>query len=172
MQVFFNDSKGIWTPVTAVKGRCLNRLTMEPKKAPRVGLEPTTLRLTAECSTIELSRNIFYPAFQQVFFILEGYTFKTAYTITSIHASTVFFRIIRFRFASLPSILSCLILLSLEVRSRFALSNDLHTKFLWCLRLQKQVFRSNPRPISSSQLRTLLHFHLCPIYLVVFKGSY
>ena len=26
--------------------------------APRVGLEPTTLRLTAECSTIELSRNI------------------------------------------------------------------------------------------------------------------
>jgi hypothetical protein len=26
--------------------------------APRVGFEPTTLRLTAECSTIELSRNI------------------------------------------------------------------------------------------------------------------
>ena len=26
-------------------------------QAPRVGLEPTTLRLTAECSTIELSRN-------------------------------------------------------------------------------------------------------------------
>src|SRR5690349_11576345 len=25
--------------------------------APRVGLEPTTLRLTAECSTIELPRN-------------------------------------------------------------------------------------------------------------------
>ena len=28
------------------------------------------------------------------------------------------------------------------------------------------------RPISNSQLRALLHFHLCPIYLVVFKGSY
>ena len=27
-------------------------------KAPRVGLEPTTPRLTAVCSTIELSRNI------------------------------------------------------------------------------------------------------------------
>ena len=25
-----DDSKGIWTPVTAVKGRCLNRLTIEP----------------------------------------------------------------------------------------------------------------------------------------------
>ena len=31
---------------------------------------------------------------------------------------------------------------------------------------------SNPRPISDSQLHTLRHFHLCPIYLVVFKGSY
>ena len=29
-----------------------------------------------------------------------------------------------------------------------------------------------PRPISNSQLHALLHFHLCPIYLVVFKGSY
>ena len=27
-------------------------------KAPQVGLEPTTLRLTAECSAIELLRNI------------------------------------------------------------------------------------------------------------------
>ena len=33
-------------------------------------------------------------------------------------------------------------------------------------------FRSSPRPISNSQLNALLHFHLCPIYLVVFKGSY
>ncbi len=31
---------------------------------------------------------------------------------------------------------------------------------------------SSPRPISDSQLHTLLHFHLCPIYLVLFKGSY
>ena len=33
-------------------------------------------------------------------------------------------------------------------------------------------FRSSPRPISNSQLHALLHFHLCPIYLVVFKGVY
>ena len=31
---------------------------------------------------------------------------------------------------------------------------------------------SSPRPISDSQLHTLLHFHLCPIYLVLSKGSY
>ena len=30
----------------------------------------------------------------------------------------------------------------------------------------------SPRPISNSQLHALLHFHPCPIYLVVFKGSY
>ena len=34
------------------------------------------------------------------------------------------------------------------------------------------TFWISPRPISNSQLRTLLHFHLCPIYLVVFKGVY
>ena len=31
---------------------------------------------------------------------------------------------------------------------------------------------SSLRPISNSQLHASLHFHLCPIYLVVFKGSY
>ena len=52
-----NDPNEIRTRVTAVKGRCLNRLTMGPDlhiiyaKAPRVGLEPTTARLTAACST-------------------------------------------------------------------------------------------------------------------------
>ena len=32
--------------------------------------------------------------------------------------------------------------------------------------------RLSPRPISNSQLHTLLYFHLCPIYLVFSKGSY
>ncbi len=31
------------------------------------------------------------------------------------------------------------------------------------------AFWSSPHPISNSQLHTLLYFHLCPIYLVVFK---
>ena len=53
-----NDPTGNRTRVTAVKGPCLNRLTIGPKKAPRVGFEPTTHRLTAGCSTAELSRII------------------------------------------------------------------------------------------------------------------
>ena len=32
--------------------------------------------------------------------------------------------------------------------------------------------RSSPRPISNSQLHALLHFHLCPIYLIVSQGPY
>ena len=31
---------------------------------------------------------------------------------------------------------------------------------------------TSPRPISNSQLHALLHFHLCPINLIVFKGTY
>ena len=34
------------------------------------------------------------------------------------------------------------------------------------------TFWSSPRPISISQLHASPHFHLWPIYLVVFKGSY
>ena len=33
-------------------------------------------------------------------------------------------------------------------------------------------FWSSPRPISNSQLHMLPCFHPCPIYLVLFKGSY
>ena len=45
--------------------------------APQVGLEPTTLRLTAECSAIELLRNIGVPggagcARREWVFIAEG----------------------------------------------------------------------------------------------------
>ena len=50
------DPYGNRTRDTAVKGRCLNRLTNGPL-APQVGFEPTTYRLTAGCSTTELLRN-------------------------------------------------------------------------------------------------------------------
>ena len=33
-------------------------------------------------------------------------------------------------------------------------------------------FWSSPQTISNSQLHVLPHFHLCPIYLVLFKGFY
>ena len=51
---------------------------------------------------------------------------------------------------------------NLKTSFHFALSLIPVLSFLW----------SSPRPISDSQLHVLPHFHLCPIYLVVFKGSY
>ena len=41
-------------------------------------------------------------------------------------------------------------------------SHLLHSSLLWL----------KPRPISNSQLHAIRHFHLCPIYLVLFKGFY
>ena len=65
------------------------------------------------------------------------------------------------------------------------ISSKLHTEFLLLLsfillgnnfllpiQFLTISFWLSPRPISNSQLHVLLRFHLCPIYLVVFKGSY
>ena len=38
--------------------------------------------------------------------------------------------------------------------------------------LKVLIKKSSVRPISNIQLNTLLYLHLCPIYLVVYKGSY
>ena len=61
-----------------------------------------------------------------------------------------------------------------EVQAHYVHLNDQRTKF--CLRVSRSPITkclwSSPRPISDSQLHALPHFHLCPIYLVVFKGSY
>ena len=82
IHLWLNDSYGNRTRVTAVKGRCLNRLTKEPYlllhtttivwKTPPVGLEPTTTRLTAECSTDWAKED--YP--ENTYWL---YTFKTTY---------------------------------------------------------------------------------------------
>ena len=103
-------------------------------QAPRVGLEPTTTRLTAECSTIELSR-----------IILSLYPQNR--TLLLFHLPMIFH--------PLPCGVCFLLLPSLSDNSCTSLT-----------------FWISPRPISTYQLSTLLHLHLKPIYLVVFKGSY
>ena len=140
MNFNLSDPTEIRTRVTAVKGRCLNRLTMGPKlcisfssftvwvsRTPRVGLEPTTARLTAACSTdwaIEDYYTMRYPLFQGIY--PQNHTLYISF-----------------------------------IRSYF-LCHFWQPKPTWL----------SPRPISDSQLHMLPCFHLCPIYLVVFKGSY
>ncbi len=55
---------------------------------------------------------------------------------------------------------SCMIHVPSKHHTKSFLSN--HFSISW----------SSPRPISTSQLHALLHFHPKPINLVVFKGSY
>ena len=82
-----DDPCGIRTRVTAVKGRCLNPLTNGPYKTPRAGLEPGTLRLTAGCSAIELSRIIIHSF---ILFFLTPSKLNTSESFYSL-SSIVFF---------------------------------------------------------------------------------
>ena len=91
--------------------------------------------------------------------VLISYTFKTTHRNVFVSFHPIFFY---------PD---CLFWKFCSLRSQ----NNQRTRL--CLRLRlanRQVLLAwlSLRPISSSQLHTLLHFHLCPIYLVVFKGSY
>ena len=57
---------------------------------------------------------------------------------------------------------SCFVLCCLKASFHNRLLTVRHPLSLWL----------SPRPISDSQLHTLLYFHLCPIYLMFSKGSY
>ena len=50
--------------------------------------------------------------------------------------------------------------------------SKLHTEPVSFRHYSISHFWSSPQTISNSQLHVLPHFHLCPIYLVLFKGFY
>ena len=127
----FTDSDGNRTRVTAVKGRCLNRLTTEPdfNLTPRAGLEPATLRLTAECSTIELSR----------ISTKDGSTQWENSLVRSERPSRS-----DLKWRELPAAYHIL---------SGGIPSKLHTEIF-------PKLRSSLRPISNIQLNALLHLHL------------
>ena len=137
--------------------------------APRVGLEPTTLRLTAECSTIELSRNIKRHVPSKPHIVLHPFSWTTVgssnlFELPTHSVAAVTSNPLRFFSVPFASQISCLPLKrSCMQASILAFPSSM---------LLSSCFWSSPRPISDSQLHALPHFHLCPIYLVVFKGSY
>ncbi len=150
--------------------------------APRVGLEPTTTRLTAECSTIELSGINLYKirtwqrptlpgtcvpstigAGELNFCVRNGYRWGLSAIITrkmySVGNGWSVGQLVRKK--PLPTI-------NYLEQSTTVLSK-LHSEQILCL---ESILRSSPRPISTGQLRTLLPFHTRPIYQFVFLGSY
>ena len=136
-------------------------------KAPRVGLEPTTPRLTAVCSTIELSRIILgtYPQNQ----ILKNCFYPFAFSLRSGSLCRSLRDSIR------SGSLCCYFIhwkkrqLLLKIRQPLLTFLQVNPKSVLWLRIYLWL---SPRPISIYQLNTLLCLHLKPIYLVVFKGSY
>ena len=137
-----SDSYGNRTRVTAVKGRCLNRLTKEP-----YFLVPS--KLHTEYADIRFFRSLT--------------SSKASFNPLSSHRQPVISNPLRF--FSMPFASKCLQPVSHAPESK--LSSHSFRLLAACL-----PFWSSPRPISNSQLHTLPCFHLCPIYLVVFKGSY
>ena len=142
-----NDSNGIWTRVTAVKGRCLNHLTMEPCFFDRftVLLNSPSWARTSD-NTVN-SRALYQLSYRGSFFLFFPFSFEIYLVMQSI--------------SSVGHVIRDALWVYLQNYIQNVPSNLLLT-FPWL----------KPRPISNSQLHTLPHFHLCPIYLVVFKGSY
>ena len=114
--------------------------------APRVGLEPTTTRLTAGCSTIELPGSAKFPG-------NELLSHRVAPAVPSpLEGLTA-------GFGMWPGV-------SPPLWSPGILLAFLH------LQNCTMGSRSSPRPISTGQLKTLLSLHSRPIYLVICEGSY
>ena len=74
---------------------------------------------------------------------------------------------------------SLLYIIMIIIAISYTFKTSYRTKFIQDSEVAKQLLMqallaiwSSLRPISNSQLHVLPHFHLCPIYLVVFKGSY
>ena len=142
--------------------------------APKVGFEPTTYRLTAGCSTFELLRinNWLWP------------TLPRPFGLSTISDEELNFCVRYGNRCILFSVITILFLL-IDIRRITSLSfNNLpYSARIWIKIFYLIVYctiktayhlivRLSPRPISTSQLHTLLHFHSLPIYHLFLMGSY
>ena len=134
------------------------RLTTVSLSAPQVGLEPTTLRLTAECSAIELLRNMkmrqrpTLPGRLQpstIGVLRLNFCVRNGNRWNPQAITTAMGELIHFRACS--STLTTVY----EPRSIFAIS---YWSF-WMGVLPPNQLESSYRPISIIKLHALLHFH-------------
>ena len=159
--------------------------------APQVRLELTTLRLTAECSAIELLRNIFSFSLPLCYSLMfeSGKNFRSSrspldpgnFLLSQAVPSSV-----PSAFGGLTSVFGmgtggALQLSSPETfRREASLSLPTPRTFKTAqVRVDQQTYtlfhlylRSSPRPISIGKLHASQRFHRRPIYLIVSEGSY
>ena len=137
--------------------------------APRVGLEPTTLRLTAECSAIELLRHIvvIWNISLRIIWIRRRPTLPGRFQPSTISVLRLNF-CVRYGNRWIPQAIitgNFVWLLSTPWKP--------HRELTWNVPTSLQLtFRSSPRPISIIKLHPLPNFHRWPIYLIVSEGSY
>ena len=144
-----DDSKGIWTPVTAVKGRCLNRLTMEP----------CFLSLS-----LFVSSCFFFPLPRpsHLFFNAKKLPSRARTYNPSVNSRVLYHWAIEdYSFSLRWNCYSFWLYTQNHTLKSFIRGDNSSFLPSWI----------SPRPISISQLHVLPHFHLWPINLVVFKGS-
>ena len=145
-----DDSKGIWTPVTAVKGRCLNRLTMEP------------CFLSLSLFVFFLSFLSSSPVFRTCFLMQKSSPSRARTYNPSVNSRVLYHWAIEdYSFSLRWNCYSFWLYTQNHTLKSFIRGDNSSFLPSWI----------SPRPISISQLHVLPHFHLWPINLVVFKGS-
>jgi hypothetical protein len=126
--------------------------------APRVGLEPTTTRLTAECSTIELSRNKYFKIRSW-----QRPTLPGTHVPSTIGAGELNCCVRNGNRCGLSAIITRKPFIQLQLLSQnYTVKSSMLSIFL----------RSSPRPISTGQLQALLPFHTRPINQIFSLESY
>ena len=145
-----DDSKGIWTPVTAVKGRCLNRLTMEP------------CFLSLSLFVFSLFFLSSSPSFAPFFLMQKSSPSRARTYNPSVNSRVLYHWAIEdYSFSLRWNCYSFWLYTQNHTLKSFIRGDNSSFLPSWI----------SPRPISISQLHVLPHFHLWPINLVVFKGS-
>src|SRR5690606_1022037 len=117
------------------------------------GFEPTTDRLTADCSTTELLRNIQ---------ARRRPTLARGRPLTTIGAEKLNFRVRDGNGCFLLAIIAGL----------YELVSSFFQNWITILALTERSIRLSPRTISIRQLHTSPCFHPGPIDLVIYEGSY
>ena len=129
------------------------------KLAPRVGFEPTTTRLTAGCSTVELSRNKHRPGDYLLFQGVAPQVPSAPKSLTTVFGMGT---------GVASSLASPGKIKLIHQRSKKISENHIEEK----QKNKAKESRSNPRPISTSQLKTSLSLHTWPINQIILLESY
>ena len=147
------------------------------KVAPQVGLEPTTLRLTAACSTnwaIEeyIQGNTYINIYRLVFLCRQRSTFPGSHPPSIIDAKELNFCVRHGNRCTLFAFITDSFMYNLPSYTQNWTISFVSSGTLFPIFFTSILSWSSPRLISTALLNMLPHLHTLPIYHVVFVESY